>query len=52
LYFPIADAQYERQFLQKVEFRPIPSLWGHRAGSGRNPVDIAFLNASIQRFLE
>jgi homoserine O-acetyltransferase len=52
LYFPIADAQYERQFIQTVEFRPIPSIWGHRAGSGRNPGDIAFLNASIQRFLE
>jgi homoserine O-acetyltransferase len=52
LYFPIADAQYERQFLEKVEFLPIPSLWGHRAGSGRNPVDNAFLNGSIQRFLK
>ena len=51
LYFPVADAQYERQFLQKVEFLPIPSFWGHGAGSGGDPADIAFLNASIQRFL-
>jgi homoserine O-acetyltransferase len=51
LYFPLGDAEYERQFLEKVEFLPIPSLWGHRAGSGRNPVDNAFLNAAIRRFL-
>jgi len=52
LYFPVTDAQYERQFLKKAEFLPIPSLWGHRAGSGRNPADNAFLNTSIQRFLK
>jgi hypothetical protein len=39
-------------FLEKVEFLPIPFLWGHIAGSDRNPVDNAFLNASIQRFLK
>jgi homoserine O-acetyltransferase len=52
LYFPVTDAQYERRFLEKIEFLPIPSLWGHRAGSGRNPIDNAFLNTSIQRFLK
>jgi homoserine O-acetyltransferase len=52
LYFPVTDAEYERAFIQHVTFRPIPSLWGHRAGGGRSPEDARFLNAEIGRFLE
>jgi homoserine O-acetyltransferase len=52
LYFPVTDAEYERQFISTVTFRPIPSIWGHRAGAGRNADDIAFLNAEIGAFLD
>ena len=51
LYFPIDDARYEASFIRDVRFTPIPSLWGHTAGSGSNPADKAFLNATIARFL-
>ena len=52
LYFPLGDAKYESQFIKRVTFAPIPSLWGHSAGSGGNPADNEFLNAQIRRFLE
>lgn len=51
LYFPVTDAKYESQFIKRVTFAPIPSLWGHSAGSGGNPADNAFLNARIGEFL-
>jgi len=51
LYFPVGDAEYERPFIPNVTFHPIPSVWGHRAGSGRNPGDVEFLNSEIQRFV-
>jgi homoserine O-acetyltransferase/O-succinyltransferase len=52
LYFPPGDAQYESRFLAHVTWSPIPSLWGHSAGSGGNPADNAFLNDRIREFLE
>src|SRR6476646_5883635 len=51
LYFPVGDARFEAQFIPHVSFVPIPSLWGHPAGAGGNPVDRAFLNENIARFL-
>jgi homoserine O-acetyltransferase len=51
LYFPLGDAEYERQFIAHVQFVPIPSLWGHPAGAGQAPEDRAFLNAHIHDFL-
>src|ERR1700722_17808294 len=51
LYFPITDAEYERQFIPRVTFAPIHSLWGHPAGAGANPADLAFLNTTIGAFL-
>ena len=51
LYFPLADAEYERAFISRVTFEPIPTLWGHRAGAGRNAADIQFLNTRIARAL-
>lgn len=51
LYFPLADAEYERQFLPRATFVPIPSLWGHSAGGGGNPADAAFINREIAAFL-
>jgi homoserine O-acetyltransferase/O-succinyltransferase len=51
LYFPVGDARYEMQFIKKVQFAPIPSLWGHPAGAGASPADKAFLNEKIAKFL-
>lgn len=52
LYFPITDARYEQQFIPKVEFAPIPSLWGHPAGAAPDPEDSQFLNGHISEFLK
>jgi homoserine O-acetyltransferase len=51
LYFPMTDARYEQQFIAKVQFTPIPSLWGHPAGAGASPEDRDFLNKTIAKFL-
>jgi homoserine O-acetyltransferase len=53
LYFPVQDAQYESRFIRHVRLRPIPSLWGHIAGSGTDPSDAHdFINAQIAGFLK
>ena len=51
LYFPLTDAQYERQFIGTVEFAPIPSLWGHPAGAGVDSADAAFIYSHVRHFL-
>jgi homoserine O-acetyltransferase len=51
LYFPVTDARYEASFMSTVTLMPIPSLWGHTAGAGPNPVDLKFLNEKIGAFL-
>nr|MBC7614074.1 alpha/beta fold hydrolase [Pseudopedobacter sp.] len=52
LYFPLEDAKYEQQFIPKVQFAPIPSLWGHPAGAAPNPEDSKFLNGHLTEFLK
>jgi len=52
LYFPLTDAKYERAFIPRVTFTPIPSLWGHTAGAASNPADLKFLNEKISNFLK
>jgi len=52
LYFPVGDARYEAGFMSTVTLTPIPSLWGHTAGAGPNPVDLKFLNEKIGAFLK
>jgi homoserine O-acetyltransferase len=52
LYFPLGDATYESQFIKNVSLTPIPSLWGHSAGSGGNAADNDFINDQVRRFLE
>lgn len=52
MYFPLADAEYERGFIPDVEFVPIPSIWGHTAGGGATAADRALLNEQIRRALE
>jgi len=51
MYFPITDARYEARFIPHVTLTPIPSLWGHPAGAGIDPTDLAFLNDRISAFL-
>jgi homoserine O-acetyltransferase len=51
LYFPLADARYEADFMPTATLTPIPSLWGHTAGAGPNPADLKFLNEKIGAFL-
>lgn len=38
LYFTVADGEAETRLMSNAEFRPIESIWGHRAG---NPVQCA-----------
>ena len=51
LYFPLADARYEAQFMSTGKLMPIPSLWGHPAGAAANPADAKFLNDNIGKFI-
>jgi homoserine O-acetyltransferase len=53
LYFPVADNAAEQRFLRAGELKPIPSLWGHRAGAPADvPEDRAFLRAAVRAWLD
>jgi homoserine O-acetyltransferase/O-succinyltransferase len=53
LYFPVADNAAELPHLRHAELRPIPSVWGHRAGNPAViPADLAFLKAAVREWLE
>ena len=52
LYFRVADNEAELPYLRQGELRPIPSIWGHRAGNpASNPADATFLRAAVAEFL-
>ncbi len=52
LYFRVADNAAELEHLAHADMRPIPSIWGHRAGSpSTNPVDLAFLRDAVRAWL-
>jgi homoserine O-acetyltransferase len=52
LYFRVADNAAELPHLAHGRLRPIPSVWGHRAGNPSvNPEDAAFLKAQVRDFL-
>ncbi len=52
LYFRVADNAREVARLPNAELRPIPSIWGHRAGNPRDtPEDAAFLRAAVAGLL-
>ncbi len=52
LYFRVADNAAELPLLQNAALRPIPSIWGHRAGNpGPNPEDTAFIKDAVQAWL-
>jgi homoserine O-acetyltransferase/O-succinyltransferase len=53
LYFRVADNAAELPHLGHGELRPIPSIWGHRAGSPATiPADFAFLRAAVRDWLD
>lgn len=51
LYFPVADNAAEVALLPDAELKAIPSIWGHMAASGLNPVDAAFIDAQLKDLL-
>jgi homoserine O-acetyltransferase len=52
LYFQVEDNRLDLAHLRDAELRPIPSIWGHRAGNPMaNPVDAAFIAAAVREFL-
>ena len=53
LYFPPADNAAELPHLGVGELRPIPSVWGHRAGNpSASAEDFAFLKGAVREWLE
>jgi homoserine O-acetyltransferase len=43
----------ELPFLAHAELRPIPSIWGHRAGNPvLNPEDAGFIRSAVRNWLE
>jgi homoserine O-acetyltransferase len=52
LYFRVADNAAELPHLAAGSLRPIPSVWGHRAGNpNANPADAAFLKSAVAGLL-
>ncbi len=52
LYFRVADNAAELPSLRHAGLRPIPSIWGHRAGNpSGNPEDAAFLRHHVRAWL-
>ena len=52
LYFRTADNEAELPFLRHALLRPIPSIWGHRAGNPVvNPIDFEFIRQEVRAWL-
>jgi homoserine O-acetyltransferase len=52
LYFRVTDNEREVALMANAELRPIPSIWGHRAGNPRDtPQDAAFLRSAVANLL-
>jgi homoserine O-acetyltransferase len=52
LYFRVADNAAELPHLAHGELRPIPSIWGHRAGNPvPNPADRSFVKHAVRDWL-
>jgi len=48
MYFTAEDSERETRQMPNAEFRPIRSIWGHRAGNPvHNAADAAFLRAAV-----
>ena len=52
LYFTPEDSLAEARLIPNALYRPIPSIWGHRAGNpAKNPEDQLFLKTNIAELL-
>lgn len=52
LYFTPEDCKAEADLIPHAEYRPIPSIWGHRAGNpDQNPEDEAFIKEAVKELL-
>lgn len=51
-YFPPEDSELEVSHMSNADLRPIQSLWGHWAGSGRNGADTDFIDAQLKDLLK
>ena len=52
LYFTVEDNRREVAHMPHAELRPIPSIWGHRAGNpAQNPADAKFLDTAVRELL-
>ncbi|MCA8926918.1 MAG: alpha/beta fold hydrolase [Alphaproteobacteria bacterium] len=52
LYFRVEDNRRELKHLPNAELRPIPSIWGHRAGNPTDvPADQAFIRQAVRDLL-
>lgn len=51
LYFTVDDMKAEAEHVPHAQFRVIPSLWGHMAGSGLNPADSEFIEREVKELL-
>lgn len=52
LYFRVTDNAAEVEKMRNATLKPIPSIWGHRAGNPRdNPEDAAFIQSALNAFL-
>jgi homoserine O-acetyltransferase/O-succinyltransferase len=51
LYFRVRDNEIELRHMPNAELRAIPSIWGHAAGRGTNPVDNAFIDAALRQLI-
>ena len=48
----VEDSRREVARMPHAELRPIPSIWGHRAGNpALNPEDAAFIDAAVKELL-
>ncbi len=52
LYFTPEDCKAEANLIPNAEYRPIPSIWGHRAGNPyQNPEDEEFIRDAVKELL-
>jgi len=51
LYFRVRDNEIDVRHMPNAEVRPIPSIWGHAAGRGANPIDNAFIDTALRELL-
>ena len=52
LYFRVADNKAELPYLATADLKPIPSIWGHRAGNPvPNPDDARFVRDAVRDWL-